>query len=284
MKFRARYRKRHIDYIILTIFPVLLLLSFFFMKDYPNRAMFYMVVLLVIGLFAYFFYLTTAVEHMHYILKNQGVYIQHGFTRLLIPYEQIYKVERVQKTNWQKITGTSWKNYFAGYFHEFKYGVMRIFGTSKSNVILLFTEDMIYGVTPYDNTAFLEQIQEKWSGRKDFRPAKPVASRIWQDSAALVSGVVNILLIAVLAVLIYLAASNYWFAVLDYNLLGEATASSAHYELLMFPLACAAVFFQMARSTDQLMQNGFRPGGRTILNSILVTILVIGIVLAFIFA
>jgi hypothetical protein len=230
----------------------------------------------------YFFYLLTSIERMHYILKNHGVFIHYGFTNILLPYGQIRRVERVRTTNWSKIAGIAWSNYFIGWFNEFKYGLIHMFGTSKSSVILIYTDDRIYGITPYDNNAFLEQLAEQVHPDKHFKP-HPVGNRVWHNTGALAVAALN--LAALIGQVIFLGAAigGDKLTVLDYNLLGAATEHRWHYELFILPLVCIFVFGRMIYITDYLQKNATRPGYRYLAQSILLTLLVTGLIGSFIY-
>ena len=280
MIFRPRYRKQHYDFIILTAILVLTLAAVYFTRDYPSRILANMGIIVLVAVFFYFAYLIFAINRMHYILKNQGVFIQYGFTQILIPYDQITFVGRVSRTNWKKITGTEWNNYCVGLFNEFKLGIIQVFGVSRQNVILIQTEQMTYAITPYDNNLFAEQIAERWESKREPRlyPREINHRRLWQHPTSLVLAVVNIMVLIGQVLLIYLAITQQWIDLLNYNMLGDAVEQKNHYEFFLFSAFAALLTFHLTYSTDQLLKNGIDAGKKNLLTALCFNLLLIFIV------
>ncbi len=262
MKFKPRSRAGKFDWLIVCAIAVALLLSVFFLREYPNRIVTGIIALTLLGVFLYFYYLVVSVRKMSYTVQNNGLRIQYGFHDILLPYDAITNVELVRRSNWKKLFGVAWRDYFAGYFKENKFGIVRIYGTTNLDMVYIKTKTERFAITPANNQLFFEELDMRWkkpvTNKKDALYAeRTVHKRLWQDPSALVLSLLGIASgIAQLALAIYVWVSGRAVSLLDYSLTGNMMEQGSYYELLIFPAATLFFVLRATWANDVFLQNG----------------------------
>lgn len=289
MKFRPRSRAGKFDWLIVCAVATALLMSVFFLRDYPNRVITGMIVLSLLGVFLYFYYLVMSAKKMMYTVQNNGIRIQYGFLDVLLPYEEILNVEVVRRSNWKKLFGVAWKDYFAGYFKENKYGIVQIYGTTNLDMVYIKTRKARYAITPADNQLFFEELSMRWkkpaADKKDALYSERVErKRLWQEPKAFALSLIGFAAgIAQIVLAIYVWVSGRAIGLLDYSLTGDVMQRGAYYELLVFPLATLFFVIRMSWSADVLLQNGVQDKKRFQMFMLLIALVLLVIMTSIIF-
>ena len=120
--------------------------------------------LIPFGIFALLgLYVILSFFNIKYLVTDTGLEITWGFFHKTIPWTSVLSIEKV--VGLPKIWGVfaaSWPGYNAGAFNITGLGVMTIIGTQvEDNLIVLRTDNGVYGVTPVHGQCFLDFIQRK---------------------------------------------------------------------------------------------------------------------------
>ena len=262
MKFKPRYRSGKFDWLIVCATGTGVLLSAFFLRQYPNRVITGIIILSILAVFLYFYYLVMSVRGMMYTVQNNGLRIRYGFLDLLLPYEDIVSVDMVRRSNFKKLFGVSWRDYFAGYFTENKYGIIQIYGTTNLDMVYIKTKKERYAITPGNNQLFFEELAVYWKKPVADKKAalyaeRAKSSRLWQNPSQFIMALIGIASgLLQLGLTFYVWASGRTVSLLDYSMTGGTMERGTYYELLVFPLVTLFFTIRSAWSSDVLLRHG----------------------------
>lgn len=259
MQHKAREVEHPWDWMLLGLMMLVLAGVILVTYQLPQKLLFIMIVIMMTGLTGYIYYSIRAARSLSYEVGREGIMINYGYKKLLIPYKDILALEVKERPGLSRLAGNEWPGSYSGYFTESRQKKLAVvYATQLKNLVKIQTSELNYFVSPQDNRRFIEKVEQYWSPpqHSDEGPTAKPRPHLWQTASGAVLLVVNIIAVGLVVGYVYYLTKTIGQMPLHYNLLGEVDRYGSPAELYFTLIGTAIVFPVIIVVGDMMSRRG----------------------------
>lgn len=259
MQHKAREVEHPWDWMLLGLMMLVLAGVILVTYQLPQKLLFIMIVIMMTGLTGYIYYSIRAARSLSYEVGREGIMINYGYKKLLIPYNDILALEVKERPGLSRLAGNEWPGSYSGYFTESRQKKLAVvYATQLKNLVKIQTSELNYFVSPQDNRRFIEKVEQYWSPpqHSDEGPTAKPRPHLWQTASGAVLLVVNIIAVGLVVGYVYYLTKTIGQMPLHYNLLGEVDRYGSPAELYFTLIGTAIVFPVIIVVGDMMSRRG----------------------------
>lgn len=259
MQHKAREVEHPWDWMLLGLMMLVLAGVILVTYQLPQKLLFIMIVIMMTGLTGYIYYSIRAARSLSYEVGREGIMINYGYKKLLIPYNDILALEVKERPGLSRLAGNEWPGSYSGYFTESRQKKLAVvYATQLKNLVKIQTSELNYFVSPQDNRRFIEKVEQYWSPPQHSNegPTAKPRPHLWQTSSGAVLLVVNIIAVGLVVGYVYYLTKTIGQMPLHYNLLGEVDRYGSPAELYFTLIGTAIVFPVIIVVGDMMSRRG----------------------------
>lgn len=225
----------------------------------PQKLLFILILIMMTGLTGYIYYSIRAARSLSYEVGREGIVINYGYKKLLIPYKDILALEVKERPGLSRLAGNEWPGSYSGYFTESRQKKLAVvYATQLKNLVKIETSELNYFISPQDNHRFIEKVEQYWTPpqRRDERLAPKTHPHLWQTASGAWLLVLNLIAVGLVVGYIYYLTTTIGQVPLHYNFRGEVDRYGSPAELYFTLIGTAIVLPVIVLVGDMMSRRG----------------------------
>lgn len=225
----------------------------------PQKLLFILIAIMMVGLTAYIFYVIKASRSLTYEVSREGVIINYGYKKLLIPYKDILALEIKERAGLSRLAGNQWPGSYSGYFTESRQKKLAlVYATQLKSLVKIETNELNYFISPQDSRRFIEKVEQYWTSpppgneRRDLKP-RP---HVWQSASGALLLALNLIAVGMVVGYVYYLTTTIGQMPLHYDLKGEVDRYGSPAELYFTLIGTAIVMPIIILVGDMMARRG----------------------------